>query len=369
MVVNYPLVSNGDDLKILFVGETWKGSSARSLREAMADLPGLWIDDIGEDHYAPKGRSFAVRIANRLLRRWYQVELAAEIERRLNVLRPDALVVYKGGKVASGTVRRVQSRGICTVNVFPDFSPHAYGQQLKEAMGTYDLVVSTKPFHPQAWARVYGYSKPCVFVPHGYDPHVHLWLEPPDNQDLDLVLAASWRPQYERVLVEMAGLLEDLPVSVALAGEGWQKRRHLFPSHWLFPGGLYGRAYGEFLRRGKIAIAPVHTEVVINGVRQPGDEETTRTYELAAAGCFFLHRRTPYACTVYDESSEVPMWDDARELVALIRHYLPREAERRAMAAAAHRRAVPAYSIPSRAESIAEHIINFVAHRRQAGRI
>ncbi len=30
-----------------------------------------------------------------------------------------------------------------------------------------------------------------------------------------------------------------------------------------------GRAYGEFVRRGKIVIAPVHTELVINGQRQP----------------------------------------------------------------------------------------------------
>lgn len=367
--VSCPLLSEIDELKILFVGETWKGSSARSLREAMAELPGLWIDDIGEDHYAPKGRSLVVRGANRVLRRWYQAELAAELERRLNVLHPDVLVVYKGGKVDADTVRRVQASGVCTVNVFPDYSPHAYGEQLKEAMGTYDLVLSTKPFHPQTWARVYGYSNPCVFVPHGYDPQVHLWQEPPSNQDIDLVLAASWRPQYERLLVEMAELLGNLPVSVALAGVGWQERRRLFPAHWHFPGGLQGRAYGEFLRRGKIAIAPVHTEVVINGACQPGDEDTTRTYELASAGCFFLHRRTPYARTVYDESTEVPMWDDARELVSLIRQYLPREAERHAMAAAAHRRAVPAYSIPARADSVAAHIRDFVMLRKQEGRI
>jgi glycosyltransferase involved in cell wall biosynthesis len=356
-------------MKILFVGATWKGSSDRSLREALVNIPGLWIDDIGEDHYATKGGSVVVRISNRLLRRWYQAELATEILQRIYTLNPDALVVYKGGLVTAETIRQVQTCGICTVNIFPDCSPHAYGQQLKEVMGTYDLVVSTKPFHPQNWAKIYGYSNPCVFVPHGYDPQVHFWLEPPKEQDIDLVCAASWRPQYERLMVEMAGLLQDVHLSVALAGNGWAERRYLFPSHWQFPGGLYGRAYGEFLRRGKIAIAPVHTEVVIDGARQPGDEDTTRTYELAAAGCFFLHRRTPYVQQIYDEATEVPMWASAQEMVALIRQYLPCETDRRAMAAAAHRRAVPAYSIPARAESVAAHIRGFVLRRKQDDRV
>ena len=97
-------------------------------------------------------------------------------------------------------------------------------------------------------------------------------------------------------------------------------------------------------------------EVVINGKRQPGDEDSTRTYELAAAQCFFLHRRTDYVQTVFDERTEVPLWDDARELAALVRHYLPRDRERRMMAAAAHARAVPEYSVPNRAAQVMAHV-------------
>ena len=125
-----------------------------------------------------------------------------------------------------------------------------------------------------------------------------------------------------------------------------------------------GRAYGQFLRRGKIAVAPLNTEVLINGVSQPGDQDTTRTYELAAANCFFLHKRTPFARGTYDECKEVPMWDSATELAEQVRHYLPLEHERllelahggEVQAPAAHARAVPAYSIPSRARQIVDHV-------------
>ncbi|MEN3352129.1 MAG: hypothetical protein V7640_287, partial [Betaproteobacteria bacterium] len=136
--------------------------------------------------------------------------------------------------------------------------------------------------------------------------------------------------------------------------------------HWQFTEALLGRAYGEFLRAAKIAIAPVTRELLIGGVKQPGDEETTRTYELAAANCFFLHQRTDYVATVYDEHTEVPLWREAAEIAELVRRWLPDPEGRRAMAARAHARAVPAYSIPARAREVLGHVRDVVARRRTA---
>lgn len=343
-------------MKVLFIGHTWNGSSARSLRDALVHVEGVELDDIGEDHFQPKGRSLLIRGINRLLKPLYQRELAAEILRRCRALKPDAVIVYKGSLVPSRTISAVQFLGIKVVNVFPDASPHAHGSSMRKAIGQYDLIISTKPFHPEHWNTTYGYTNHCVCVPHGYDPEVHYWANSGKQQDIDLVIAASWRPQYEALIAEVGRLLPDTEVSVALAGPGWAERRSSFPGHWEFPGPIYGRAYGEFIRRGKIVIAPVHTDVVINSKQQPGDQDTTRTYELAAAGTFFLHRRTPFAQQVYEEGIECGFWDDATELAEKVRHYLPRERERRAMAAAAQRRAVPAYSVPARAEEVLAYI-------------
>jgi len=250
----------------------------------------------------------------------------------------------------------MKNSGILTVNIFPDYSPHAYGHGLRQAVGEYDLVVSTKPFHPAAWRDVYGYRNACVCVPHGYDPKVHYWPTVPTGYKLDVVIAATWRSEYHRLMLEFAEEMRDVPCRVGLVGNGWGARRADFPSHWNFGEVLTGREYGTFLRSGRIAIAPVQREVVVRGKRQPGDEDSTRTYELAAAQCFFLHRRTEYVQTLFDERTEVPLWRDARELAALVRYYLPRDDERRVMAAAAHRRAVPEYSVVKRAEQVLAHV-------------
>ena len=354
--------------RILFVGDTWQGSSARSLREALADQPTVTIRDIGQDTFIPNCRDAPLRIANRVLRGFQQRELRRAILEALGEFRPDAVVVYKGTGIDAALVAQIRSQGTPMVNVFPDCSPHAHGRQLQEAVGFYDLTISTKPFHPRLWESAYGYRNVCVCVPHGYDPAVHYWPSPSASQVYDVALCGTWRREYHRLMVSLAEALRDDDVSVAVAGAGWLERRNELPKNWHYLGPRVARSYGEFLRSAKIAIAPVNREVVVRGVKQPGDEDTTRTYELAAAHCFFLHQRTDYVATVYDERTEVPLWDDAADLVTLVRRWLPDDAGRRAMASRAHARAVPAYSIPQRALSVLRHVEGVVERRAVSGK-
>lgn len=343
------------------------GSSARSLKEALHRIadPGIdEIDELNEDLYIPNARTRWLRAIHRILAPAYRRELSQALIMKCRDTRPDVLLVYKGYGVNAKSIRTIKAMGIFTVNVFPDYSPHAYGERFRQVIGEYDLVISTKPFHPALWQSMYGYSNRCVFVPHGYDPGLHLVQPPPSGERFDVVMAANWRPEYDVLVRDIARLLPEESITVALAGPGWADRREQFPRHWAFPGTPLGRSYISFLRSGRIAIGPVNRQVVINGKMQPGDEDTTRTYELSAAHCFFIHRRTVFVKTLFDESTEVPMFDSADELVNKIRDYLPREDLRRSMAAAAHRRAVPAYSLDERARAIIREINAAVALRK-----
>lgn len=340
-------------IRLLFVGESWLGSCARSLKEALARHPDVCLDEVNEDSFVPRPRARWLRAVHRLLRPAHVEELERQILYRVSAFKPDVVMTYKGFPISASFVHRLQSMGCTSVNVYPDYSPHAHGDAHREAVGAYDLVISTKPFHPELWQRVYGYRNRCVFVPQGYDPALHLVDAPPSNACFDVALVATWRPEYGALMKAIAAPLCGKGVSVGVGGNGWMARRAEFPSEWTFAGELQGRSYIEWLRQGRICIAPVTCEVVIDGARQPGDEDTTRTYELAAAYCFFIHRRTDYVRKLYDEATEVPMYDTADELAAKITHYLPLADERAQMALAAHRRAVPAYSIDARAEVIA----------------
>ena len=145
-------------------------------------------------------------------------------------------------------------------------------------------------------------------------------------------------------------------MTVGIAGNGWKSSAKRFPRSWTFTGAFEGRSYGNFLRSGKICIAPLTPQVSIDGIVHPGDQDTARTYELAAAHCFFLHQRTEYVESLYDERTEVPLWDGPEELWELISKFVQDEFERLRFASAAHRRAVPNYSIAARARQISQII-------------
>ena len=310
------------------------------------------LDEVNEDLFFPKHRAKWLRGLHRLLHKAYTQELYRQILLRVAVFKPDFMLVYKGHSFTVEFIQQLHALGVRTVNIYPDCSPHAHGNAHRQAVGEYDLVISTKPFHRSLWQPVYGYANECEFVPQGYDPALHLVARPPTNQPFDIALVATWRPEYGDLMKRLATLLEGKAVKVAVGGNGWVQRRTEFPADWVFAGGLQGRSYIRWLRQGKICLAPVTREVLINGARQPGDEDTTRTYELAAAHCFFIHRRTDFVKTLYDEIEEVPMYETAEELAAMILHYLPLPDERARLATQAHRRAVPAYSLDSRADEI-----------------
>lgn len=341
-------------MKILYIGESWLGSCARSLKEALARHPQVSLDEVNEDAFLPKHRAKWLRGMHRLLGKFYRQELYQQIRSRVVAVRPEIVMVYKGYSVHAEFVKYLQAQGVLTVNVYPDYSPHAYGKVHREAVGQYDLVISTKPFHPDGWRKIYAYENECTFVPQGYDPALHLVETPPANQPFDVAIVATWRAEYGDLMKQLAVQFakRGMRPRVAIGGYGWSERRSQYPSDWVFGGETHGRGYIENLRSSKICIAPVNREVLIDDVRQPGDEDTTRTYELAAAYCFFIHRRTGFAKTLYSESEEVPMFDDAGELASKIEHYLANPHERIRMAERAHLRAVPAYSIASRADAI-----------------
>lgn len=339
-------------MRILFVGESWLGSCARSLKEALVRHAQVQLDEVNEDLFFPKHRAKWLRGVHRLLRKAYQQDMYRQVLYRVSVFKPDYVLVYKGNSFGVKFIRRLRLRGVRVVNIYPDCSPHAYGEAHRKAVGEYDMVISTKPFHRALWQEVYGYLNLCEFVPQGYDPALHLVEAPPIHQPFDVALVATWRPEYGDLMKRLVPLLERHRVTVAIGGSGWAERRSEFPAEWVFGGELQGRSYINWLRQGKICIAPVTREVLINGGRQPGDEDTTRSYELAAAHCFFIHRRTDFVQTLYNESDAVPMYETPEELAGKILHYLAHPVERARMATQAHLRAVPAYSLDSRADEV-----------------
>lgn len=338
-------------MKILYLGESWLGSCARSLREALSRNPNVDIDEISEDAYFPKPKARYLRAIGRIFRPLYMHDYEEQIIHKIHITKPDVFMVYKGFSVRSKLINRIRDMGILTVNIYPDCSPHSSGTVHRDAVSAYDLVISTKAYHPKLWSEVYGYKNQCTFVPQGYDPWLHLVSEPPNNYKYDVVLIATYRKEYGDLLLGVSDALSASNVAIAIGGHGWKNIAHDFPPNWYFPGAVQGRDYVSLLRLGKVCIAPLTRQVKINGIDQPGDVDTTRSYELPAAGCFFVHRNTEFARELYRDTG-LPLFNNANELAKHINYFLEHEEERVLIAAAVHKAFVPKHSLDDRAKKI-----------------
>lgn len=350
-------------MKILFAGNFWLGSDARSFKDALNRRDEVHLDEIDFDRYVPGPRSLGLRLGYRLLRPLQVRELFDQIRRRARALEPDAIVTFKGSPLTAAFIQELQTEIAPVICIYPDKSPKEFGPRIAEAMGAYELVLSTKLWHPQIWATEYGYTNRCIHLSHGYDPRVHYRAVPATDPDHDIVMIAKWRPLYDRMVKRLMDRLGGQGLIVALGGPEWQNWKHGLPEGWSLIGVHEGNAYTEWMRRGRIVIAPVETEFQVDGHDVHADEVTSRTFQCPAANVFFLHPRTSEAQALFDEQSEVPMFADADDLADKIEHYLAHPEERHAMAAAAHARAVPAYSHDARAGEIVAHLKDLLDRR------
>lgn len=343
------------ELKIVYIFEKWQGSCGRALHDAMAGAEGLVFENIYEDEYFPKSTSLLGRIVARFLYPFRQITFDRAVLNLVKRFQPNILMVYKGNSVKPKLLRKLAALDINTVNIYPDNSPHVYGAKHRKAVGQYGLVISTKPYHAPLWKSFYGYSNKCLFVPQGYDKNLHLREMPEKSHQFDVCMVATYRREYGDLMREFAAALSDQNVSVCIGGYGWDAHKSDFPDHWVFSGSVHGVGYVDLVRSGRICIAPLNTVAMVNGVAQPGDVDTTRTYELAATHCFFIHRHSDYVRQLYTEQ-EVPTFHDGKDLAKQIMRFLAQPELCQQMASAAHQRAVPAYSMNSRALDIIEMI-------------
>jgi Glycosyl transferases group 1 len=342
------------NLRILYVGESWLGSCARSLKEALSRRSDVSLDEINEDHYFPSHRAKWLRALHRLARPAYVRELTDRLLEKVRDFNPDFVIIYKGYNVTPQALCALRALGTKVINIYPDCSPKVFGEVHANAVGICDLVISTKVFHPPNWRTEYGYQNQCVFVAQGYDPNLHLVESPPAHQTYDIVLVATCRPYYLRLAMELAALLNSSSLRFAIGGSGWQSHAKKLPPNWSLLGPLVGRSYVNTLRQGKICIAPLSPDAYAGGALQRGDEDTTRTYELAAARCFFIHQRSPHVSTVYDESTEVPFFSDVDDLATKINYFLRNDDERIAFAKRAQSRVISNHSLDHRATEIVQ---------------
>ncbi len=307
------------------------------------------------DSIFPKWRALPLRAGMKVGAPLIARDLRRAVLDKLDQLGPAVAVMYKCAQVDHLLLKEIRFRGTRTVNVYPDCSPLAQGKTLRSALGHYDLVVSTKHWHPKAWHATFGYTNRCEFVPHGYDPALHYSaIDEGLTQPIDVLLIATYRAEYANLMIALSRLPGMGELHFEVHGDGWEKIRNLTPKNWRIGRGVHGHSYRRLVSLAKICIAPVTREVVVDGISYPGDDDTTRTYELPAMGAFVIHRRTAYVASLFEERLEMLMYGDAIELAEHIHWAIRNPDSRRSIRVAAQRRCIQRDSLDQRAKALVQ---------------
>lgn len=332
------------NIRVLYLGDNWYGSCARTPAYALRRL-GCNVLDVDYQPFIPQVRSKFARGVRRVFRKSLMRTYNDEILRRAESFRPDILLAFKGQFVEAHTLRVLRESGVRCYNYYPDRVIFAKGMPEGECIPEYDCLFDTK----RAWdgdANEWLKVRERHFVPHGYDPEIHRPVELDERDrrqyECDLSVIAGPSPRKYDLLKEVIRLRPSMKLKIW--GDNWDRER--IPGDYIQGYWLYGEQYARAMQTARINLGFLGITAAVR------DETTTRTFEIPACGGFMLHERTEEVLGLYEEGVEMACYGSPEELVEKVEYYLAHPAEREAIARAGYRRCVPAYSYDNRIAEI-----------------
>src|SRR5688500_11335993 len=133
-------------MKILCIGEEWRGSDASGLFNALSRVGNVVTIVNNLRFLSYSGRSLMTRIANKLVRSFQVDDFNNQILAVAKSFKPEIILIYKGMGVKPETVRFFKSMSLPVINFYPDVSFMVHGREVSECMPLYDHIFTTKSF-------------------------------------------------------------------------------------------------------------------------------------------------------------------------------------------------------------------------------
>lgn len=339
-------------MKILCIGEEWRGSNSSGLFYAFSRL-GHVTQIVNEREFiSASAKNITIKSLNRLIRPMQIKDFNDNLLKTYDSFKPKCVLVYKGAFLYPETIRYFKKNSI-VVNFFPDVSFFDHGSYIGRCITLYDWVFSTKSFAKHDLVKHFNYHN-VTYLPHGFDPWVHLnnnrlfedvfaceasfignfskkkesYLENilSRNKNLDLMI---WGNNWRRQMNEKGGLIERCVKDISVTGD----------------------AYVAAIKMSKVNIALLSE----NGRNSSsGDEITSRTFHIPAAGGFMLHERTDEFLEYFEEDVEACCFSSAEELSDKISFYIKNDLLRNKIAKKGHEMVVREHTLDRRAMVLLE---------------
>jgi glycosyltransferase involved in cell wall biosynthesis len=358
------MATSPQTLRILAVSALWQGANDYAFVRAFRRL-GHSVSVVSSDRYVPDWRSVGLRILRRALMASIVSEYNSALLQQATAIKPDLLFVFKGAYVKPETIAAIKANGTVAINFYPDVSFRTHGPYLPSALPLYDWVFTTKSFGLADMAEQLAVEN-ASFLPHAYDPETHRPVELDDtdreNYLCDVSFIGNWSPKKQKLLEHVRRELPDIDLRI-WGPDAWRAVSQLTGAFQSAP--VLGTEYAKAINGSAVNLAILSEQRT--GARS-GDQITSRTFHIPAAGGFMLHERTDEAVEYFVDGKECAFFSGPDDLVAKLRHFVAHPEERRQIAAAGRERSLASgYSVDARVQTVLERYAQ-LRQRKSLGR-
>ncbi|MCX4093216.1 CgeB family protein [Nocardia sp. alder85J] len=316
-------------MKILYIGDDWVGSNARSLADGFREA-GHEVLVVDSTSVTLPPRLSPPWIYSKLARRragWDVAAVHDEIDRLAADFAPDVLFAFKAVHLDQQRLLSVPAR--VRIHYSPDdvSNPENTSPAYLAHEAGWDLIVTTKR-HNITELRDRG-ARAVTYVASAYDP---AWHRPCARRGGDRFLVGfigARRPDRTGLLVDLA---REHRARLAVYGPGWRREPGLLRAGATVRGPVYGEHFS-------VAVAATTANLVLlNSANR--DTHTCRSFEIPAAGGLFVGERTDEHAALLAEDSECFLFSGDAELREILDRCARHPGQAAKVAEAGYRRIV-----------------------------
>lgn len=290
-------------MKLLFVGDDWVGSNARSLADGFRQA-GHEVVVIDTTAVTLPARLSPPWVYSKIAHRrapWNVEAIHHQIESAAAAFKPDVLFAFKS--VHLDQHRLLDTPAAQHVHYSPDdvSNPYNTSPEYLACESQWDLIVTTK-WHNVPELRARG-ARAVKFVRSAYDPAWHHPCAQRGARRFLLGFIGAVRPDRQHLLVSLA---QEYQGDMLLRGPGWRRIAALRQT----TAQVGGPAYGEHF---STAVASVGANLVLLN-SDNRDTHTCRTFEVPAAGGLFVGERTDEHAELLQDEAECFLFSGPTEL-------------------------------------------------------
>jgi spore maturation protein CgeB len=337
-------------MRILCVGPLWRGSNAGGLFRALSREDCL-IEVIDEFYFISlQTKKKITKILERTIRPLQTDEFNSAIRKKVEIFKPDVLLVYKGAFVLPATLHFAKKHNCRPVLFYPDVSMTFHGANIPRSIPLYDLIFTTKSFGIKDLQNSFG-VKNALFIPHGFDPEIHRQLSISDkDKDIfrcDVSFIGTWSRKKEKWL---SFLKEKIPgLDLKIWGDQWHRGNSPGLGSSIQGKPVTGDLYALAIQCSTINLGILSEKVA---GASSGDLITSRTFHIPGASGFLLHERNEESVACFTENVDAAFFDGPEEMVTKVRELLHNTPLREKIRLSGHQRALRDHSLDQRAKVI-----------------